>query len=215
MEPMADKVVLHRSGLRPFSVFICSMGRLVWVFTCAFWDSKTPINRLRLYFLCAFALWNLCVESICPSPSTSKRQRRDIFVVTHRQDFPAPSGATSTESTASDGASSFCARRSTIMSRLQRFPFPPKAIETAFASGHANAGQKSGVNESRDGRSPSLACGRYGFNPVEMGFGSQEERLTVRCGRSHEAVDQFVGRQYFERAAGFEDRGRAVLAEKI
>jgi len=62
---------------------------------------------------------------------------------------------------------------------------------------------------------PSVAGGRYGLNPVEVGFGSQIERLAVRCGASHESGIQFVCRQYFEGAAGLEHRGRAVLAEEI
>jgi hypothetical protein len=37
-----------------------------------------------------------------------KRRRRDIFVETHRQEFQAPSGATSSHYAAPDGAFSFC-----------------------------------------------------------------------------------------------------------
>src|SRR5436853_2918398 len=54
-----------------------------------------------------------------------------------------------------------------------------------------------------------------GFDTVQMCFRSQEERPIRDRGRSHESVRELVRRQYFERAPAFEDRGGAVLAEKI
>jgi hypothetical protein len=42
------------------------------------------------------------------TPANLERRRRDIFVETQRQEFQAPSGATSSAHAAPDGAFSFC-----------------------------------------------------------------------------------------------------------
>src|SRR5437016_4567508 len=52
------------------------------------------------------------------------------------------------------------------------------------------------------------------FNPVQMGPCSQEECLARRRGRGHEAASQRVRPQNLESAAGFENRGGALLTEK-
>jgi len=48
-----------------------------------------------------------------------------------------------------------------------------------------------------------------------VGAGAQVEGLAGDSRGGHEAVGEGVGGQDFERAAGFEDGGRALLVEEI
>jgi len=48
-----------------------------------------------------------------------------------------------------------------------------------------------------------------------MGFGSQVERFAIRRWGRHEAAVQFVRRQDFKRATGFEHGRRAFLTEEV
>ena len=60
-----------------------------------------------------------------------------------------------------------------------------------------------------------ISFGRHGFDPMQMRFGSEEERVAGYRGRGHETATQGVCRQHFESASRFEHYRRAFLTEKI
>ena len=91
-----------------------------------------------------------------------QRRRRDIFVETQRQEFQAPSGATSSAYPAPDGASSFCRRRSTTTPRLRRYAAGCKPAPNPF--GKFSARGRPSFNFAKcnldSGRHPVKNCDR-------------------------------------------------------
>ena len=53
------------------------------------------------------------------------------------------------------------------------------------------------------------------FNPVEMGFGPEEERVSGYCRRGHASGVELVFPDDFERAACFEDHRFALFTGKV